>query len=410
MLDIIIWSITFISLFIGIFWLQVSMLKDSEKKNYVYPSVSIIIPCWNTGNGVWKTLFSISQLDYPKNRIQIIVVNHGSTDNTEELIKKFINSHKELNIQLVLKERAPGHLKAHAFNEGLKFATSEYVACIDADTIVMKDSLKEMMYLFDKDVGAVISIIKVSQPKNIYEKIQHIEYIFSSFIRLLMSRIDTLQTSHGALSVYKKSFFDKHGGFDEDNLTEDFEIAMRIRYHGQRVILATESFTYTYVPDSFKWFWQQRLRWFRGFIHNTIKYKDMAFNKSYGSLGWFQLPLNILSIIIVLVTFSLMVYNFSDKIILWFSKIFEIGLDYFKGWEWPPIYNSILNLNYTLYFPIIVSLIVGFLLYIYAYKQMRESWKYPFAIFIYFTVYPVFRSAQWIHAVYKEIFKTRKKW
>ncbi len=410
MIEILIWFVTFIGLFIGIFWLQVSMLEHTEKKNYVYPSVSLIVPCWNTSFGIWKTLHSITNLDYPKDKLQILVVNHGSTDDTESLITKFISSHPEINIQLIQKPRAPGHMKAHAFNEGLKYATSEYIACVDSDTIVMNDSLKEMMHLFGKDIGAVISIIKVSQPRNIYEKIQQIEYVFSSFIRLLMSRIDTLQTTHGALSVYKKSFFDQYGGFDEHNLTEDFEVGMRMRYHGYKVLLATDSFTYTYVPNSFKLFWNQRIRWFRGFIYNTIKYKSMAFNKNYGTLGWFQLPLNIFTIIIVLVLFSLMLYNISDKIFLWFSKFFALGLKYFYGWEFPPLYYTILDINLTLYFPIVISLLAGFLIYHYAYKQMHESWRFPLAILIYFTIYPFFRSVQWVHAVYEEIFKTRKKW
>ena len=410
MIEVLIWFITFFSLFIGIFWLQVTFLKEPERKNYIYPSISLIVPCWNVGCGVWKTLHSIANLDYPKDKLQIIAVNHSSTDNTESLIKKFIYSYSSLNITLVQKARAPNHMKAHAFNEGLKYVTSEYVGCVDADTIVMKDSLKEMMYLFEPNIGAVISIIKVNQPRTFYEKLQQIEYVFSSYIRLLMSKINTLQTTHGALSIYRKSFFDKYGGFDENNLTEDFEVGMRMRYHGYKVILASNSFTYTFVPNSFKWFWKQRVRWYRGFIHNTIKYKSMAFNKNYGTLGWFQLPLNIFSLIIVLIMFSLMVYNLADKVFVWVSKIFSLGLEYFNGWQIPNIYHSLLNVNLILYFPIVVSLLACLLIYIFAYKRINEPWKFSLVILIYFTIYPVFRSAQWVHSVYEELSKTKKKW
>ena len=410
MIEWVIWLVTFFSLFIGIFWLQVTFLKEPEKNNYVYPPVSLIVPCWNVGFGVWKTLHSIANLDYPKDKLQIIAVNHSSTDNTETLIQKFIAFHPNLNIQLVQKSRAPGHMKAHAFNEGLKYATNEYIGCVDADTIVLKDSLKEMMHLFGPDVGAVISIIKVNQPKNFFEKLQQIEYVFSSYIRLLMSKIDTLQTTHGALSVYRKFLFDKYGGFDEHNLTEDFEFGMRVRYHGYKVLLAPNSFTYTFVPNTFKWFWKQRVRWYRGFIGTTIKYGDMAFNKKYGALGWFQLPLNIISLIIVLAMFSLMLYNLSDQFLIWASRFFSLGIEYFKGWELPNLYYSLLNFDLIVYFPIIISLLACFLIYIYAYRRINEPWRYPFTILIYFTIYPVFRSAQWVHSVYEEITKVKKKW
>ena len=136
----------------------------------------------------------------------------------------------------------------------------------------------------------------------------------------------------------------------------------------------------------------------------------MAFNKNYGTLGWFQLPLNIFSLIIVLMMFSLMVYNLSDKVFIWVSKIFSLGLEYFNGWQIPNIYHSLLNVNLILYFPIVVSLLACLLIYIFAYKRINEPWKFSLVILIYFTIYPVFRSAQWVHSVYEELSKTKKKW
>ena len=56
MIEVLIWFVTFFSLFIGIFWLQVTFLKEPERKNYIFPSISIIVPCWNVGCGVWSSL------------------------------------------------------------------------------------------------------------------------------------------------------------------------------------------------------------------------------------------------------------------------------------------------------------------------------------------------------------------
>ncbi len=413
MIEWIIWGVSFLSLYIGIFWLHVVLLKEDEKQELKeLPFVSIIVPCWNVEKGLWKTLHSIANLDYPLEKLEIIIVNHGSKDNTENVAKKFIESHN-LNIKLVKKEREKDHMKAHAFNEGLKYALHKYVACIDADTIVTKESLKNSMKYFDSDdIGAVISCIKVSQPRNIYEKVQHLEYIFSTFTRRLMSKIDTLQTTHGALTVYKKSFFDKYGGFDEKNITEDFEVAMRMRYQGYRVVLATDSFTYTYVPNTFNWFWRQRVRWFRGFLYNNMKYKGMMFKKKYGLLGKFQYPLNMISIGVIIMMFGLMSYTFIDNVRIFFIKLSSIGMEYFKFYEWsiPTIKQIIYSLNITVLFPIIISFIIGLLIYHLAHKNLKEKWRFPFALVCYLTIYPLIRSFQWMNAFYEEVFKARKKW
>jgi cellulose synthase/poly-beta-1,6-N-acetylglucosamine synthase-like glycosyltransferase len=412
MIEWFIWGASFFSLYIGIFWLHVILLKEERKNNVKYfPFVSIIVPSWNVENCLWKTVHSIISLDYPKDKIEVIIVNHGSTDNTGEIARQMKERFSSFNIKIVYKERALGHMKAHAFNEGLKYATGEYIACIDADTIVMKDSLKNIMpYFLDKEIGAAISNIKVWQPKNIFEKLQHLEYIFSTFTRKLMSKIDTLQITHGALSVYRKEIFDKYGGFDEHNITEDFEIAMRIRYQGYRVILAQDSITYTCVPNTFKWFWRQRVRWFRGFIYNTLKYRKITFKKKYGLLGSFQQPVNILTIGVIVFMLGLMTYSLSERIYTFLYKIITLGWGYFSGWEIPTIKQVIYNQNVTLLFPILFSILVGLIIYHLAHKNLKEKWKYPEALFCYLTIYPIVRSFQWMNAVYEEALKARKKW
>ena len=225
---------------------------------------------------------AVMAVDYPKEKLEIIIVNHGSTDKTADIAKQLIAHYSSYKILLVHKKRQEGEMKAHAFNAGLACAKGEFIACVDADTLVMRNCLQEMVaYFEDEKVGAVISTIKVQHPKNIYEKIQHLEYIFATFTRSLMSKIDTLHVTPGALSIYRKILFDKYGGFDENNVTEDLEMAMRLRYHHYTIKLAQNSITYTKVPDSFHSLWSQRVRWFRGFIYNSLKYRKMVFNKKY---------------------------------------------------------------------------------------------------------------------------------
>lgn len=410
----IILGVSFISLYLGIFWLLIISLQDKEKKKIsMYPSVSLIVPARNEEKGIRKTVHSLVSLDYPQEKLEIIIVNHGSTDRTAEITRELIAQYPSHKILLVDKKRQDGEMKAHAFNAGLHIAHGEFVACVDADTLVMKNCLKEMIsYFEDAEVGAVISTIKVQQAKNIYEKIQHLEYIFATFTRSLMSKINTLHVTPGALSIYRKSLFDRYGGFDENNLTEDLEMAMRLRYHHYTIKLAQDSITYTKVPDTFYALWHQRVRWFRGFIYNSLKYRKMVFKKRYGMLGRFQYPLNFLTMFTILLMFSLLGYTAFQFVFTQVSKLRAIGLEYFAFdvHNLPTIKEMILNLNIVLLFPITISFLLALLIYHLAHKHLKEEWKYPFALVSYVTIYPILRSMHWIVAFSKELFGTKNKW
>jgi cellulose synthase/poly-beta-1,6-N-acetylglucosamine synthase-like glycosyltransferase len=403
---------SFFALFIGVFWLQVIFLKSEKKeiKLSFFPKVSIIVPARNEEKAIWKTVSSIVKLNYPKEKIEVIIVDHSSTDNTAKIAKDLIKTYTNHNIRIVTKEHRSDHIKAHAFNEGLKHVTGEFVACVDADTIVLENSLREMIKEFqEENVGAVISTIKVYRPKKIIEKIQHLEYIFATFARSLMSKIDTLHVTPGALSVYKKEMFDKYGPMDEKTETEDLEMAMRIRFHGYRVKIALKSITYTKVPNTFKTHWNQRIRWFRGFIQNNLKYREMMFNKKHGMMGSFQYPLNIATFGTIILMFGVLLIEFIRRSIIWFSKFRALGLEVF-AFELPNIKEIVLNLNITFIFPILTAFIVGLLIYHMAHKTLKEKWQFPLALGTYLTVYPFLRTIHWVTATYKETFRAKKKW
>ena len=411
MLEIYIWVISFIALYVSVFWIIVSSYNKSKKiLNLKYsPYVTIAIPVWNEEKTVIGTLKSLIGLDYDRNKLQIIVVNDGSTDKTKNVVEDFLNENKGLKHIKLINQKNKG--KAGALNTALKITNSEYFAVFDADSIANSKALKLMLPYFDSDkIGAVITPIKVADPKTVIEKIQRIEYIFSSFVRKLMSNIGTLHTTHGVLSIFRTDVLKKLGGFDENkNMTEDYEIAMRLRKNHYQIVLCEENINYTKVPDNLKSLWFQRVRWFRGFMFNGIKYKEIVMGKRYGLLGGFQIPLEILTLFIVFFSFGFMgyqifrsLYNFIIKVYISRMEIFYINI--------PTIKEFILRLNFKIYFPFIATLIAALYLYIMAHRYVDEKWKFHLASFIYLFLYPAIRSTQWIHALILEIFRAKEKW
>jgi len=265
-----------------------------------------------------------------------------------------------------------------------------------------------MIPCFSDSVGAVIAGINLRKPKSVIAKMQRIEYVSASFMRSLMSNIGTLHITHGALSVFDVEILRKVGGFDEDNLTEDFEVAMRLRSKGFQIKFCEGVFTETKVPESFKSLWRQRVRWFRGFMRNNIKYRSFILNKKYGLLGRFQIPLELLMLALVFVSMSLMAYHIWNYIGNAVFRLVNLGWDSFIfSFDFDGI---LYGFNFKIFFPIAVTFALGLYLYIMAHKYLGQKWKFYFPTIIYLFLYPMIRSLQWFAALMLEIFGARKRW
>ena len=403
--EVFLWISSFFALVISIFWLQVMLLNEEKTKiTTKFPSVSILIPAYNEGKTITKTIKSVLNLDYPKDKLEIIVINDSSTDNTADMVKKF----KEVKL-IYNKHRGAG--KASALNMGLKYANGELFAVIDADSEIEKYSLKNLIsYFEDNKTGSVISSIKIRNPKNIYHHIQRLEYILATFIRKLMSKIDTLHITPGVLSVYRTKLIKKLGGFDEKNITEDLEIALRLRANNYSVKMSPDSITYTRIPSDFKELWHQRIRWFRGFIYNNLKYKKMFMNKKYGAMGRFQLPLNVLTFFTIVILFVFISYEVFTNLYESIFNLFLLKNNYLYSIEFPSLKQLLLNMNVKLIFPLTISFFLSFYLLKKAHKSMGEKFIFNPALLIYFTAYPLLRTLHWMAAFYKEIIRSKRKW
>lgn len=410
-MNYLIYVITFVSLYLAILWLNFLYLSDfpDKKKLKRFPTVTIVIPAYNEASTITKTIKSIINLDYPREKLEIIVVNDCSTDQTREVAEKIIRNSRQYNIKLINKKTNEG--KAYALNSALKIASGEIFSCVDADSFVKKDSLRKLVpHLFNKNTAAVISSIKVINEKNVLGKVQRMEYFMVMLTRKIMSFIGTLYTTPGVLSIYKTDIIRNLGGFDTECLTEDFEIAMRLRYNHYHVKMEPDSITYTKVPESPNLFWRQRIRWTRGFIENNIKYKKMYFNSKYGFLGWFQLPLAVIAPVLLVVGITFILYNIIKNLYEFIIRIIFIEGYLSNLFVFPSLKKILLSQNFKIGFPIAVASILGFTLLYLAHKQAKEKIKHPSSVITYYLLLHYVMAAYWISAITQEVFKTKKKW
>jgi len=293
---ILVYILTYIGLFTASFYIQNVIINRKEnlsKKEYsTDKNVTILIPAYNEEKSIAKTIESIKSVDYPKNKLEIIVIDDGSKDSTHQIAKKYASTESP-KIRVITK---PNGGKGSALNVGIEEAVGEIIITMDADTFVQKDAVKRLMSHFhSEDIVSVTPAMAVYEPKTIWQRIQQIEYFLGVFLRKKFATINAIHVTPGAFSAYRKSFFEKHGGFDEKNITEDVEIALRIQSKELIIENEPEAVVYTIAPSKFSELMIQRKRWYTGIIKNIWAYKEL-FGPRRGAFGTIVLPLTIITI------------------------------------------------------------------------------------------------------------------
>lgn len=387
------------SLFFIIFLQQRKQLKNPKPTRL--PSVTIVVPAYNEEDTVAKTIKSLLNIGYPKEKLEIMVVDDGSTDGTYKLAKKF----EKDGVKVFTK---PNTGKGNSLNFALKKAKGELFGALDADSFATKGCLNKMVAYFENPkVMAVTPSLKIYKPKGLLQRVQSIEYLVGIYLRKIFGMIGSIHVTPGPLTIYRKSFFDKYGGYDGNNITEDIEIALRIQSKRFIIENAVDANVYTVGPDNFSDLTKQRRRWYLGFINNVQRYKEL-FNPSYGNLGLFILPGSFLSVILVVFVciytlyklFSTLKENISNYIAIRFDiwPLLKIDLDFFK-----------LNLSPLMVLSII-SIIIGITIILLAKKWSNEKPSMKFSYILYIFVYWFIFAYWWVVAGIYKITKKKIVW
>ena len=399
----------FIFVFIGVAWILILMQnRELEKKRSKgkLKSVSVIIPAYNEEKMIEKCIKSVLGLEYPKHLLEIIVVNDCSKDRTQEIAKRFENE----GVRVLSNKTNKG--KSFSLNAGIKASKSELIACIDADSLIDSQALKNMIgYFEDSEVGSVTPAVKILQPKKFIERIQHVEYIFNIFLRKMQALIDAVHVTPGVFSVYRKDILLEVGGFSENNLTEDMDIALKIHKAGYKIENSVKAISYTVCPQDWGELYRQRLRWYRGAFDNFAKHRKMMFNRKLGNMGVFLLPFNLISTVLIITIFVSMIWNVIATVrdVIWKLSLinFDIGV-YMK--EFSLTSYIIPSFSTPLMFGMF-GVIIGVYLINKSFGVMGESIKGSRRSYlIYLILFPFLLTAFWTAAMIYEIARIKKKW
>jgi cellulose synthase/poly-beta-1,6-N-acetylglucosamine synthase-like glycosyltransferase len=296
-----------------------------------FPTVVIAVPCWNESATVEKTIKSLLDMEYPREKLSIWAVDDGSKDNTFEVLQMCKEKYDKHNQLTVLQKENGG--KHTVLNFVLEKTQSEIFGCLDADSYVFPDTLKNMLFNFeDPKVMAATPMMIVRKPVTLLQAVQSVEYNFGLLLKRIFGAINGIHVTPGPFSLFRKSVFEKLGGYKPAHNTEDMEITFRMQKNKMKIVSAVDAYVETSTPPTLYKLYRQRLRWTQGFMQNSIDYRDMLFKPEYGSVALFTIPLGWVGIGMVLYMFFFYIFHLLRNIYNWYLHFMAVGIDFrFEG-------------------------------------------------------------------------------
>ncbi|HEV3004462.1 MAG TPA: glycosyltransferase family 2 protein, partial [Pirellulales bacterium] len=253
-------------------WHALAARVEPEKALYC-PSVCVVLAGYNEADTLGATLESLWGT-YP--RMELIVVDDGSTDGMAEVARGFARRHEEV---LVLSRPERGG-KSSALNSALPYTRAEVIITVDTDSHLGPGAIWGIVQpLADPRVGAVSGTVRVRNPfVNVVTWLQTYEYLQTIFLgRMLSSRLGLLAIISGAFGAFRRTVLDQVGAWDVGP-GEDGDLTLRIRKSGFEIGFAPYAQAFTKVPTKWMRLYHQRRRWDRSVItFECRKHIDLAF-------------------------------------------------------------------------------------------------------------------------------------
>jgi Glycosyltransferases, probably involved in cell wall biogenesis len=241
--------------------------KMVDKQTYEFPTVTILIPAHNEDKVIANTIEAMLNLKYPKDKLKVMVINDGSKDRTKEIIEGYAAQDERVVLFDVPKGQG-GKGKSRALNLGVKQVKSDVIAIYDADNTPDPMALHYLVanLVSDKELGAVIGKFRtVNKNRNLLTRFINIETLsFQSMLQAGRWQMHNIATLPGTNFVIWRWLIDELEGWDEEALTEDSELSIRIYELGYKIKFCPYAITYEQEPETWKVWIKQRVRWVRG--------------------------------------------------------------------------------------------------------------------------------------------------
>jgi biofilm PGA synthesis N-glycosyltransferase PgaC len=256
----------------------------SEENN---AKISLIIPTYNEEATLSAKLENVLEQNFPKDKIELIIIDSGSMDTTVDIIRNFIKKNPNMKIVFLQEKERLG--KSHAVNIAYSQASGEIKIISDADALLEKSAIAKIVGNFsDSTVGAACGrqvLLNANQSSS-----TELEKSYRGFYEILRqgeSILDSTPIFHGELSAYRGKLIEL---LPEGKSADDSRLANIIRRKGYRAVYDSSAVFYEYAPPNPNSRSVQKVRRGQGLIRVFWDFKGCLFRKRYGAYGLLILP------------------------------------------------------------------------------------------------------------------------
>ena len=255
--------------------------KNLETMSIDLPAISLMVPAHNESIVITETLEALLRLDYPGDKLEILVVNDGSTDDTAEKVAAVAARDSRVRLYSIPREFA-ARGKSAALNRGLAECRHPVIGIFDADNVPEPDSVLHLarQLVTNPSLGAVIGKFRcINRKKNLLTRFINLESLaFQWIVQAGRWRLLRMSTLPGTNYLIRRSLLEDLGGWDEQALTEDCEMSIRIYKAGYLIKFVPYAVTWEQEPETLKVWFKQRVRWARGNNYVLEKYFTQVFH------------------------------------------------------------------------------------------------------------------------------------
>jgi cellulose synthase/poly-beta-1,6-N-acetylglucosamine synthase-like glycosyltransferase len=263
-----------------------SVINHYSRARPYLPRVAVVVPAWNEEAVIGASIDRLMALEYPRRKLRIFVVDDASTDRTAEVVKSKALAYPGSVFHLHREQGGQG--KAHTLNFGIRQVLEDdwmqALLIMDADVIYLPQSLRRMTrHLGDPDVGAVTAYIREgSADKNYLTRFIGMEYVLAQVAaRRAQNVLGALACLAGGAQLHSRANLVAIGGqIDTSSLAEDTITTFKTQLAGKRVVFEPDAVVLAEEPQRIASLWKQRLRWARGNVQVTARYRNVWFRPS----------------------------------------------------------------------------------------------------------------------------------
>ncbi|MFH1156140.1 MAG: glycosyltransferase [Pseudomonadota bacterium] len=292
-IDLVVWiGSMFLALFlVELIWrivLAIQYRPVPDPGSDALPRCTVIVPAFNEGAQVYKTLKGLAESDYPRKKLQLIAVDDGSQDDTWLWIKK---AKLDLGCGLTAIRLHRNQGKRHALYAGFRKSTGDVLVTVDSDSMVEPVTLRNLVAPFSRDpkVGGVAGNVRVlNMDKGFIPKMLDVVFVYSfDFIRASQSMVNTVLCTPGALSAYRRDVVmkvlqewltQKYFGRPA-NIGEDRAMTNLILREGYHVLFQQNAMVYTEIPATYSKLCKMYIRWERSNVRESLAMSRFAFTR-----------------------------------------------------------------------------------------------------------------------------------